>query len=152
MNKSLHVARRLAAVATLCGLSGCMNTTYYDDAPRHDVRFQSELAATTFYNAVLAEHYPPPPTLPCGKPAHVTFTIWIGQSFVTWNHKKSSNIIFNDAAAQADTNHDGLITEAEATAFANTVQAKFAAHHKTPPACSSPPKAPAATNPPKPST
>ena len=152
MNKLLCFGRGLAISATLGGLSGCVHTTYYDDAPRQDTRFESQQDATTFYNAVLAEHYPPPPLKDDGQPAHETLSLWIGENFVTWNHAKSSNVIFNDAAARADTNHDGLITEAEATAFANTVQAKFAAHHKTPPACSSPQKSPAPTEPPKPST
>jgi hypothetical protein len=151
MIKSFAITRVLVATAMLCSLSGCVHTTYYDDAPRQDTRFESQQAATTFYNAVLAEHYPPPPLRDDDKPAHETLSLWVGENFVTWNHVKSSNVIFNDAAAQADTNHDGLITEAEAAAFANAVQAKFSAHPKTPPACSSPPKAPTASNPPKPS-
>jgi PadR family transcriptional regulator PadR len=149
----LGVACLLAASAALAGLSGCvnLNTTYYDDAPRRDMRFASEQAATTFYNALLAERFPPPPLQDDGQPVRDRDTLsLLVVTPLSSHHAKSDHVIFNEAAAQADTNHDGLITEAEATAYANAVQTKLRARPKN--ASAAAPKNPASAVTPPPAT
>jgi len=110
------------AVSLLASLAGCVDLAKYEDAPRSDIHFESLKAATTFYDAVLDEHF----TIPRksdGTADKKSITIYIGENLVTWKTEKSSNVIFNEAAAIADANHDGTITENEADAFAANIHA-----------------------------
>ena len=105
--------------ALLCGCS--LTKTTYADAPLNSTKFESAQASQTFYNAILASRYParhdPPKTdnvytiaLAFGKFGHYTVN--------------SNRVMLNDAMTAADTNHDGVISEAEASAYAATLADK----------------------------
>lgn len=106
--KHPHIALS-AFAAVLVGLaSGCVVSTTIKDAPRNPVRFASPLAAQTFYDAYLSAAYPQDRTLlSLSMPspyAHRTVS--------------TDNVRFNSAVQIADSNHDGVISEKEARAFA----------------------------------
>ena len=114
MNSKLKLPILAAALLAAAFATGCMNVTKikYDDAPRVAVRFATPQAEQTFYDAILAEHFPT-------DGYHGSLTLFVSPPF--WiNHRtrQSSNVIFNAAAAEADLNHDAVITEDEADAFA----------------------------------
>jgi hypothetical protein len=76
---------------------------------RRPVTFESQQAAETFHTALKKQH----PSLG---------SAYLGVPFVTLYSRDrvlSETARFNDAVARCDTNQDGVITEVEATVFAN---------------------------------
>jgi hypothetical protein len=98
-------------------LSGCtMTKINYADAPLTPVKFESVQASQTFYQAILAGYFPEKNS----KSNEYSFTLDVPSPlWFDHNTRESYRVIVNEAAARADTDHDGLITEAEATAFAS---------------------------------
>ncbi|HTB62523.1 MAG TPA: hypothetical protein VK737_02950 [Opitutales bacterium] len=98
-------------------LSGCALTkTTYDDAPLNSTKFESTQASQTFYNALFASHYParhdPPKT-------DSVYSVAIALPLDFGHHTVDSyRVMLNEAMTTADTNHDGVISEAEASAYA----------------------------------
>jgi hypothetical protein len=102
-------------------LAGCAGTTYtYQDAPPTPVKFESIKAQQTFYDALLVKYFPAFDNRSKG------FYFESNLVAIGWNHGvcPSSNVIFNEAVALADANHDGTITETEAQAYAATIAAR----------------------------
>jgi hypothetical protein len=88
------------------------------------VKFESPAAAQTFYNAVLAKYFPTEEKHKTdgneyGADLDLPMPLWYEH-----NTRKSYHVIVNDAVAVADANHDGTITEAEAAAYAATIDAR----------------------------
>lgn len=98
-----------ALVALLGGLaSGCVHHTTIRDEPRQSVRFGSAEAAQTFYDAYLAS---------AGPKGQGSVNVYVPLPY--WhNTVPTDNIRFNTAARSADGDHDGVISEEEARAFA----------------------------------
>jgi hypothetical protein len=104
----------LARLLPAALLTGCVDLTKisYENSPRAEVQFASPKAEQIFYDAILARYFP------ADGPHH---SLSLGMAPPVWyRHQtlKSSNVIFNQAVAAADTNHDGIITEDEALAYA----------------------------------
>jgi hypothetical protein len=104
-------------------LSGCALTkTTYEDAPLNSAKFESTQASQTFYNALFASRYParhdPPKT-------DNVYSVALDFPFDFGHHTVDSyRVMLNEAMAAADTNHDGVISEAEASAYAATLADK----------------------------
>lgn len=99
----------IPAIALLsCLGSGCVTHITYKNEPRQSVRFSSALAAQTFYDVLLFAN------VPKGRGA-VTVRVPL-----PYGHRTIStqNISFNSAVRTADSNHDTIISESEARAFA----------------------------------
>lgn len=98
-----------AIIALLgCLTSGCVTQTTVKDEPRQSVHFSDPQAAKTFYDAYLAAASPK---------GHGTVAVYVPLPY--WHRTVSSdNIRFNSAVRTADSNHDGVISEEEARAFA----------------------------------
>ena len=97
-----------------CIASGCVTRTTFKDEPRQSVHFASAEAAQTFYDAYLARNYrysPPDKT----KMNEVTVIIAMPYRLFT---VQTENFRFNHAIQLADTNHDGIISDVEAQAYA----------------------------------
>jgi formate-dependent phosphoribosylglycinamide formyltransferase (GAR transformylase) len=109
MNKS-PLARAVSLAMATSLITGCVSVhkVAIKDAPRTTVSFESAEAMQTFYTAVLARHFPND-----GKPSRVV----AGQTLYTWETRPSSNVVFNDAVAAADSDGDKVISESEATTF-----------------------------------
>jgi hypothetical protein len=121
MKTSLRLVSPTACLLPAALLTGCvgMAKISYDDAPRSPVQFASPQAERIFYDAILAQRFP------TDGPHH---QVSLNLTPPIWYHHwtvKSANVIFNQAAAAADTNHDGIITEDEALAFAKKQEAKL---------------------------
>ena len=98
-----------AVIASIGGLtSGCVNHTTIKDEPRQTVRFSSPQAAQTFYDAYLSA------TSPKG---HGSVSVFVA---LPYQHRTVStdNVRFNSAIRIADNDHDGVISDEEARAFA----------------------------------
>jgi hypothetical protein len=109
----------LAGAMASAFLTGCAGTTFsYQDAPPTPVQFESMKAEQTFYNAILAKYFPAFD----GRANEFSSNLLE----VGWDHeiRQSSNVIFNEAVAAADTDHNNVITEAEANAYAATLAAR----------------------------
>ncbi len=98
-----------ATIALLtCLMSGCVTHTAIKNEPRQSVRFSSPQAAQTFYDAYLSANSPE------GDGSVALFVA------LPYQHRTVStdNVRFNSAVRTADSNHDGVISEKEARAFA----------------------------------
>jgi small ligand-binding sensory domain FIST len=107
--------KKLFLLALLGGLaSGCVTAyTTVKDEPRQTVQFASGLAAQTFYDAYIRDNYV------CPDEDHANS--WVGLDTVPpYQRRKieTDNVLFNRAIEKADTNHDGIISEAEAQGYA----------------------------------
>jgi len=107
--------------------SGCtMSKTTYEDAPLAAVKFESVQASQTFYNAILAGYFP---VQEDGSKQSNDYSANLDVPMPLWvkhDTTESYRVIVNEAVAKADVNHDGVITEAEAEAFAAEGAAKSA--------------------------
>ena len=117
-----------AALLGACFLTGCVDVTRYtyNDAPLTPVRFETTMAEQTFYDAILAKRYPAD-----GPHGYVVLYV---KPPIWYAHRtlKSAHVIVNEAVAAADSNHDGVITEAEAAAFAKSAGVKQVAVQREP--------------------
>jgi len=105
--KRTHIIPAIVALFS-CITSGCVTHTTVKDEPRQSVRFSSPEAAKTFYDAYLSA------TSPKG---HGSVSVYVPLPY--WHRTVSTdNIRFNSAVQAADGNHDGIISEEEAHAFA----------------------------------
>jgi hypothetical protein len=96
-------------------LPGCVTYSTIKDEPRTEVRFVSAKATEVFYRAYRD---------PVPEKKH---DIWVMLPLPYWQYSKDSdNIRFNRALQKADANHNGVITEKEAAAFAVAEQARRA--------------------------
>ena len=97
------------SILALIVASGCVTRTTVQNEPRQSVRFASQQAAETFYSAYLAANYPSNKTN--------SVAVWIG---LPYNHNKikTDNVRFNAAVQSADSDRDGMISDAEAQAYA----------------------------------
>jgi len=98
-----------ASIAVLsCILSGCVTRTTIKDESRQGVHFSSPEAAQTFYDAYLSVSSPK---------GHGSVVLYVA---LPYQHRTVStdNVRFNSAVQAADRNHDGIISEEEAVAFA----------------------------------
>jgi len=113
----------LAVTLASALLTGCTLTkSSYEDAPLTPVKFESTQAAQTFYNAILARFFPADAN---EEKNDNTYSAGLDVPMPLWydhDTEKSYRVIVNEAVAKADANHDGVITETEAEAFAAAVQ------------------------------
>jgi hypothetical protein len=110
----------IPAIVVLIIASGCITRTTVENEPRQSVRFTSQQAAETFYEAYLANYYPSNKTN--------NFHFWIGlPALYTHHYVETDNVHFNEAVQLADTNHDGTISDAEAQTYAARTSAQAAA-------------------------
>lgn len=104
----------LAVCLGLAGLAltGCVSVhkVTIQDAPRKAIEFESADAMRTFYDALLARLLPVE-----RKPSRII----AGQTLYTRETKLSGNMAFNRAVTAADADGNGLISQAEATAYAS---------------------------------
>jgi hypothetical protein len=101
--------------------SGCVSTSYtaVKDEPRVSVTFADAQAAKTFYDAYISQNY----TKQSYKGLQVAVGLYVESPYWHNNyHYVTDNVLFNRAVAAADTNHDGVINEAEATRFHETIR------------------------------
>jgi hypothetical protein len=106
--RTRHLA--IPALITLlsCLTSGCVTHTTVKDEPRQSVRFSTAQAAQTFYDAYLSS------ASPKGQGS-----VSVSVPLPYWHQTVSTdNVLFNTAVRSADSNHDGIISEEEARAFA----------------------------------
>ncbi len=91
-----------------CLTAGCVSHTTIKDEPRQSVRFSSSQAAQTFYDAYLST------TSPKGRGSLSVFVA------LPYRHQTVStdNVHFNCAVRAADSDHNGVISTEEASAFA----------------------------------
>jgi hypothetical protein len=106
--KTIHAVIPAIIALIGCLTSGCVTHTTVKDEPRQGVRFSSAEAAQTFYDAYLYAASPK---------GHGSVTLSVPTPY--WHRTVSTdNIHFNSAVRIADSNHDGIISEEEARAFA----------------------------------
>jgi hypothetical protein len=106
----------------LPALAGCLATgcvTHYTtvkDEPRQTVQFASARAAQTFYEAYIRDHYVD------AERDHANWSVDL-ETVPPYERRdlKTDNVLFNEAVQAADANHDGVISEAEARAYAAKV-------------------------------
>lgn len=99
-----------ALIALLsCLTSGCVTRITYKNEPRRGVRFSNVQAAQAFYEALLFANTPK------GRGV-VSLGIPLPYGHRTLS---TANVRFNEAVQTADSNHDGIISESEARAFAS---------------------------------
>jgi len=123
MKMSPNIIRPILLAGAMASalLVGCSTTSYtYQDAPQTPVKFESLQAEQTFYDAVLAKYYPAPKS-PDGKGFDSDLYLPLS---IEHDVRKTSHVLFNEAVAAADTNHDGVITEAEAKTYAAAIAAR----------------------------
>lgn len=112
MNK---VVARIA-LAAICSLAfaGCIThkSTVVRDVPRVNVSFENDDAARIFYDAFSKMSYTKTEST-----TEVDMGIIDDQRHVM----TGPNAAFNQAVAECDANHDGMITAQEATIFADRV-------------------------------
>lgn len=106
--KTSHITIPASIAVLSCITSGCVTHTTIKDESRQSVHFSSPEAAQTFYDAYLSV------TSPKG---HGVVTLYVA---LPYQHRTVStdNVRFNSAVQAADSNHDGIISEEEALAFA----------------------------------
>ena len=108
---------------------GCVTRTTVKNEPRQHVQFAGQHASETFYEAYLATYYP--------SNRKSGTVVWVGLPYT--HHKISmDNVYFNIAIKSADANHDGIISDEEATGYAQQRKSLFeqpqkADVNKTPP-------------------
>jgi hypothetical protein len=108
----------------IAAVSGCVTRAIVKNEPRKNIQFASVAAAQVFYEAYLNHTHPVWPDSTNAVINNVSVTIHLPY----WQyHTVSENVRFNRAVEAADTNHDGVISEAEAQAYAMT--ANRHAHH-----------------------
>ena len=107
MKKTRLLWTLLAGITPLF-TAGCVTRTTYTNMPRETIRFASQSAAETFYNAYLAANYHPP--------VHCNM-VCFGTLPYSHRHVETDNVLFNRAIAAADGDHDGSITDAEARVY-----------------------------------
>ena len=100
----------IPAILALVIASGCVTRTTVKNEPRQSVHFASQQAAETFYNAYLAFYYPSNKTN--------SVAVWFGLPFYQHREISTDNVRFNAAVQLADSDHDGMISDAEAQAYA----------------------------------
>ncbi len=111
---TLKNIRPFTAVITLSAamilLAGCVTRTSVKNEPRVDVRFADTQAAQTFYDAYLAKNHP-------SNQSNNTVCVTLP---LPYHHAKvkSENARFNSAVKSADSDTDGTISDAEASAYA----------------------------------
>jgi hypothetical protein len=103
----------LTSLVTLTFFTSCVTvrTTYYKNAARVRVRFESLRATRTFYDALIVRRFP-------AYEGRGNVCLAIDAPY-SWKTTESADVIFNKAIAMADTNHDGVISEREAKAYAS---------------------------------
>jgi hypothetical protein len=107
--------RHLSTIALLCSCSSCVTYTKYNDETRMKVSFSSTSTAQTFYDAYASVGSP------VGKGCIVAS---IPLSFpYRQMTKDTENTKFNAAVQMADINHDHIISQKEARAYAATIAA-----------------------------
>ncbi len=91
-----------------CLTSGCVSHISIKDEPRKNVRFSSPKAAQTFYDAYLSADSPK---------RSLSLGIFVP---LPYRHQTVStdNVRFNSVVQKVDSNHDGVISDKEARAFA----------------------------------
>jgi hypothetical protein len=107
-----------AMIALLGSLTtGCVTYTAVKDEPREGIRFSSPEAAQTFYDAYLSTFSPK---------GHGSVTIgeWPPLPY-RQRTVSTDNVRFNSAVQSVDSNHDGVISDDEARAYAAKVRLKF---------------------------
>jgi hypothetical protein len=113
--KYLIIPTAIALVAT----PGCVTHTTFKNEARQSVHFSSGQAAETFYEAYLAASYP-------SDQRNMT-AFWIGLPY-TQRKISTENVYFNRAVQSADSNHDGIISDAEAQDYAAKLPKHSTAH------------------------
>ena len=105
--------RHLSTIALLCCCSSCVTYTKYKDETRMKVSFSSTSTAQIFYDAYAS----------VGSPVgNGSVVAKIPQPIPYWQTTKDTeNTKFNAAVRMADTNHDHIISQKEARAYAATV-------------------------------
>ena len=109
MKKSAVIIMLLGCVA-----SGCVTRTTFKDEPRQSVHFASAEAAQTFYDAYLARNYRFSPPDKAETNEIAVFIVMPYRHYTV----QTENFRFNHAIQLADTNHDGIISDVEARAYA----------------------------------
>ena len=106
-----------ALAALLAGLAaGCVSHTTVKNEPRQSVRFASPEAAQNFYDAYLSGFSP------TGKG---TVAVYVPPPY--WHRTVSSdNVRFNTAVQSADLDHNDVISDEEAQAFAVKAKGRLA--------------------------
>jgi hypothetical protein len=104
----------LPIFALALALSGCVTRCTVHDEARRSVQFENTASAQTFYDAYLRLYH--------AHPSGGYFAVGLP---LPYEHVKrnSENVLFNKAVARGDTNHDNLISAAEARAFAERADA-----------------------------
>jgi len=97
--------KMIASAALLALLPGCVMQTNVKDEPRQTVRFATARAAQVFYDAYR------------GPIEKRSISISFGLPYA-YRTVPSDNVTFNVATRAADADHNGVITEKEANAFA----------------------------------
>ena len=112
--------RHLSTIALLCCCSSCVTYTKYKDETRMQVSFSSTSTAQTFYDAYAS----------VGSPVgNGSVVAKIPRPIPYWQMTKDTeNTKFNAAVRMADTNHDHIISQKEARAYAATVAADRKPH------------------------
>lgn len=104
------------ALAAICGLAfaGCIThkSTVVRDVPRVNVQFENDDAVRIFYEALSKMSY---------TQTESTTEINIGILDDQRHVVTGPNVVFNQAVAECDANHDGMITEQEAKIFAERI-------------------------------
>jgi hypothetical protein len=106
--KQTHIALSAFTAVLAFVACGCVTHTTIKDAARNGIQFVTPLAAQTFYEAYLSASDPQ---------GHGSVEVYLP---LPYSHRTVStdNVRFNSAAQVADSNHDGIISEEEARAFA----------------------------------
>ena len=106
--KTTHLTIPAIIALFSCITAGCVSHTTIKDEPRQSVRFSSPRSAQTFYDAYLSA------TSPEGRGS---FNVFVA---LPYRHQTVStdNVRFNCAVQIADSNHNGVISKEEASAFA----------------------------------
>ena len=108
----------IVIVALVCAASGCVTRVTIKNEPRQQVKFASAQAAQTFYEAYLENYYS----------VHGRGYVNAGLNWQwPYEHRTitTDNVFFNTAARTADSDRDGVISEAEAAGYAAKVHQRF---------------------------
>jgi hypothetical protein len=115
MTKPMQTTLSLTIAALgLLTTTGCISSreTVHTDVARTPVTFASEKAGRTFYE-----------TLAFSADRHAKTEKHVGVNLILINVQQTTvagpNKVFNQAVAVCDTDHDGTITETEASLFAS---------------------------------
>ena len=110
--KKSHILTSIFLIPLL--LTGCITNRTIKDEPRQSVAFASAHAAQTFYNTYLALNHPSETSK-----GDVSFGFPLPYHHYT---VRTENLRFNDAIRSADTDHDGIISDAEADTYAKKIK------------------------------